>query len=320
MASVRTVLMQRRSRSLLDIALFGGGPKIQSTMTEISSGRPLDSSGKWTTIATNALLGVLAALLMAQLAPWGDGENSGTTISVALGALGGALLGRLVRPGLLVVVDGVLLGVYLIVMSTPVMTPFTQRWIRVDALPGDTLDAIISLSAGVKTDSALNVVAADRLLTALELMRQGHARRLITSRQVEKGARGPISSDADQRRLITLGSLAQSWTIVDSVHSTRDEAVRIAELLIPTGARSIILVTSPMHTRRACAAFEAVGFRVYCQASRERDFATNPPYANRDRLAAVRAYGYEVMGMIKYRMKGWLKPGPVVTPAPGGSS
>jgi hypothetical protein len=61
-----------------------------------------------------------------------------------------------------------------------------------------------------------------------------------------------------------------------------------------------------MHTRRACAVFEAVGFRVVCQASRERDFVTDHPIGNRDRLAAVRAYGYEVMGMIKYRAKGWL--------------
>jgi uncharacterized SAM-binding protein YcdF (DUF218 family) len=129
-----------------------------------------------------------------------------------------------------------------------------------------------------------------------------------------------ISSDVDQRRLISLASVAGAWIVVDSVHTTRDEAVRSAARLLPEGARSIIVVTSPMHTRRACATFEAVGFRVVCRASRERDFATNPPVGNRDRLAALRAFGYEQLGMIKYRARGWLTPHSLVTPATGGSS
>jgi uncharacterized SAM-binding protein YcdF (DUF218 family) len=192
--------------------------------------------------------------------------------------------------------------------------------VRIDKLPADTLDAVIALSAGVKSDSALNAPAADRLISALELMRDGHGRRLVTTRQRDvKGVR-VIDSDRDQRRLISLASLDGVWTVVDSVHTTRDEAVRTAALLLPTGARSIIVVTSPLHTRRACAVFEAVGFRVYCQAARERDFVTIHPTANRDRLAALRAYGYEVMGVLKYRMKGWLTPRPPVTTAPGGSS
>lgn len=308
---------------MLDIALFGSGPKIQATMNEISSGRRVDSSGigqsRRLTIATNALLGVLAALLIAQLAPWGDTDVGGTSATVFFGLVGGVAIGFL-RAGVLVVLDMILLAVYLLVAMTPIITPITNRWVRIDRLPADTLDAVISLSAGVKSDSALNVVAADRLLGALELMREGHGRRLLTTRQRDhKGVR-MIDSDIDQRRLITLASLASVWTLVDSVHTTREEAVQSAALLLPSGAQSVIVVTSPMHTRRACAVFEAVGFRVVCRAARERDFVTNHPSGNRDRLAAVRAFGYEVMGMLKYRWKGWLTPRPVVTPSPGGSS
>jgi uncharacterized SAM-binding protein YcdF (DUF218 family) len=309
---------------VLDIALFGSGPKIQATMNEISSGRRVDSSGRENsrrlTIATNALLGVLAALLAAQLAPWGDGDVSGTSMSVLVGILGGVGIGFFRRSSFLVGLDIALLAVYLLVATTPIMTPLTERWVRIDKLPGDTLDAVIALSAGVKSDSALNTVAADRLISALELMRDGRGRRLLTTRQREEKNERMIVSDLDQRRLISLASLASTWTVVDSVHTTRDEAVRSAALLLPTGARSIIVVTSPMHTRRACAVFEAVGFRVVCRASRERDFVTDHPIGNRDRLAAVRAYGYEVMGMIKYRAKGWLTPRLPVTTGPGGSS
>jgi uncharacterized SAM-binding protein YcdF (DUF218 family) len=307
---------------VLDIALFGSGPKIQAEM-KISSYRRVDSSGFGRTralsIATNALLGVLAALLMAQLAPWGDTDIGGTSVSVFVRIAGGIAIGFFSRFGVLVGLDLGLLGVYLLVAMTPVMSPFTGRWIRIDSLPADTLDAVIALSAGVKSDTALNVVAADRLIGALELMREGHGRRLVTTRQRQEMGNRKIDSDPDQRRLISLASVG-AWTSVDSVHTTRDEAMQTAALLLPSGARSIIVVTSPMHTRRACATFEAVGFRVVCRAARERDFVTNRPTGNRDRLAAVRAYGYEVMGMIKYRWKGWLTPRPVVTTNPGGSS
>ena len=294
-------------------------------MNEISSGGQFGSNGReqrssMSTMVTDALLGILAAFLIAQLAPWGDTDKLGTTLSVLFGAISGVAIGRWLRPGVLTGLTVALLGVYLVVAMTPVMSLVADRWVRVDPLPADTLDAIVALSAGVKSDSALNAPGADRLIGALELMRAGHARRLVTTHQVERPGARAISSESDQRRLITLASLASVWTIVDSVHTTRDEAVRSAALLLPTGARSIIVVTSPMHTRRACAVFEAVGFRVYCRAARERDFATNPPEANRDRLAALRAYGYERAAMIKYRWKGWLARRPVVTPAPGGSS
>jgi len=318
--------MQRRSRSVLDIALFGGGPKIHATMNEISSGRRVDSSGPGVMIATYALLGVLAALLIAQLAPWGDGDKAGTGVGLLVGAIAGVVVGRRIGPKLLIRLEVALLAIYLLIALTPIMTPVTGAWVRNDALPVDTLDAIVVLSAGVKSDSALNSTAADRLISGLELMREGRARRLVTTRQVEDYGWGwgwrprIINSDADQRRLISLASVSGAWIVVDSVHTTRDEAVRSGARLLPAGARSIIVVTSPMHTRRACATFEAVGFRVVCRASRERDFATNPPAGNRDRLAALRAFGYEQLGMIKYRARGWLTPRSVVTPATGGSS
>ena len=292
-------------------------------MNEISSDGRVGSSGRWrrtSIVATNALLGILAALLVAQMAPWGDRDVGGPSVNTLfLGLVGGIAIG-LLRAGILVIVDASLIAVYLLVSTTPIMTSFTERWVRVDSLPRDTLDAVVSLSAGLQSDSALNTVAADRLLGALELARAGHARRVVTTRQRDRRGKDDIDSDADQRRLISLASLAGVWSIVDSVSTTRDEAVQTAALLLPSGARSIIVVTSPMHTRRACETFEAVGFRVVCRAARERDFVTGHPAGNRDRIAAVRAFGYEMMAMLKYRWKGWLAPRPVVTPSPGGSS
>jgi uncharacterized SAM-binding protein YcdF (DUF218 family) len=289
-------------------------------MIEISSTGGLDSRGLGRAVATSALLGVLAALITAQLAPWGDGDGAGTVTSVVLGVIAGIFLGGWFGPRVMISVNALLLAAYLTVALTPITTPFAHRLVRIDALPADTLDAVIALSAGVKSDSALSSVAADRLISALELMRQGRGRRIVTTRDVERRGSVTIISDSDQHRLISLASMDSVWTVVDGVHTTRDEAVRSAAVLMPANVRSIVVVTSPMHTRRACMAFEAVGFHVYCQASRERDNATNPAVGHRDRLAAARQIGYELLGMLKYDWNGWLRPRPVVTPAPGGSS
>ena len=192
--------------------------------------------------------------------------------------------------------DAALLAVYLLIAMTPIMSPVTPTMGTRRPLPADTLDAIVVLSAGVKSDSALNAEGTDRLLiSALELMRDGRGRRLAddaTARHNRRSVRSTATATSGGWCRSLLWRVA--WTIVDSVHTTRDEAVQTAALLLPAGAQSIIVVTSPMHTRRACASLR--GGRVsawFAVPSRERDFVTWHPIGNRDRLAAVRAYVYE---------------------------
>jgi uncharacterized SAM-binding protein YcdF (DUF218 family) len=289
-------------------------------MIQVSSSRRPDSSGRGQAVATDALLGVLAALVVAQLAPWREYEVAGTIGSVFLGALGGVVVGRVLRRGALIAINIVLIAIFLVVSWTPVLVPFTSRWVRNDGLPADTLDAVVVLSGGVNSDSALSAVAADRLLAGLELIRAGRARRIVTTRQVEREGNLVITSDSDQARLISLASVADKWTVVTGAKTTREEAVLTSRQLIPRGEKRIIVVTSPLHTRRACAVFEAVGFSVVCRAARERDYVTNPATGKADRLAALRAYGYELVGFLKYRAQGWLAPRPAVTQGAGGSS
>ena len=306
---------------MLDIALFGDGTKIRATMIQVSSGGRPDSSGRRQSLATDALLGILAAFLLAELTPVGGYELPGTLASLFAGAAGGALTGRVFRARILIGIDVALIVAYLLAVGTPIVAAFTSRWIRIDPLPADSVDAVVVLSAGLMSDSSLSSTAADRLLSGLELMRAGRGRRLVTTRHVVPTGAGQITSDTDQARLIAIASIPpDKWTVVNGATTTREEALFTARALIPRGEKRIIVVTSPLHTRRACATFEAVGFSVICQASRERDHVTNPPLGTRDRLAALRSYGYELAGVLKYRALGWLTPRPVVTPGAGGSS
>jgi len=66
------------------------------------------------------------------------------------------------------------------------------------------------------------------------------------------------------------------------------------------------VVTSPMHTRRACATFAKAGFQVTCVAAFEHDTPASRPHSPGERLAAWRAYLHERLGMVKYGWQGWV--------------
>jgi uncharacterized SAM-binding protein YcdF (DUF218 family) len=261
-------------------------------------------------------LGGFAGLLLGQIGVLNAvGLHKEDPMTVALFATLALGLGFLrIGPRVLFVVDGALFCVYLVVALSQVVSGPASKWVRADSLPPRPFDAVVVLSSGVRPDSSIDVDAVDRMLTGLALVKAGAAPRLITTRTEVEFNGHSASSDPDQLRLIRLAGVEAGWTVVDSVYSTRDEAVRIAQRLLPSGPKTIAVVTSPMHTRRACQVFEAVGFRVYCVPAREHEFRTWHPKSPSDRLAASREYLYERLGMVKYRWKGWLPAHPSASP------
>jgi Uncharacterized conserved protein len=189
---------------------------------------------------------------------------------------------------------------------TPIIDRPVATWIRRDSLPAAPLDAVVVLSSSVNRDGVLDVSGTERLLSGLAVWRRNHARLLITTRVSDRGSGHVVTSDADQRALIALGGDTLSWRIAAPAHTTHDEALRTAEMLAPARSRSIAVVTSPLHTRRACATFEALGFRVVCIPSGERRYAVYSLSGPRERLDAFFDWLYEQLGMVKYRTNGWI--------------
>lgn len=259
-------------------------------------------------LVTSFVLGGFAAFLLGQLgvinAVGFHKEDPTVVLVFATIGLGAGLLRAGAR--VLLVIDAALFFAYLIVALSQVVSGPASRWVRADSLPANPIDAVVVLSSGVRQDSSIDTDAVDRLLAGIALVKAGTAPRLITTRTAVEFDGHIATSDADQLRLIRLAGVEAGWTVVDSVHSTRDEAVRIAQQLLAAGQRTIAVVTSPMHTRRACQVFEAVGFRVYCVPAREHDARTWHPKSPNDRITASREYLYERLGMVKYRWKGWL--------------
>src|SRR5947209_10460812 len=144
----------------------------------------------------------------------------------------------------------------------------------------------------------------DRLLTGLELMRDSVAPLLVVTEP--RRSKHGVTAAADQARVRALVARPFAMLIVDSVHTTRDEAVNAWGLLQPRGALHVAVVTSPLHTRRACATFEQVGFSVTCIPAVSRVYSVTSADKGADRLVLFREWLYERAAWIEYRARDWV--------------
>ncbi len=198
-------------------------------------------------------------------------------------------------------------GLTLIISLCPISEIIAAHWVRNDPISQADFGAVVSLSASINPDTTISAEAADHLIFAADLAVARNARIVVTTTAVVPYPAGPIDSRVDQARLIKRFGDGLEWLHTSITTSTRDEAVTSAALLHPRGIRRIAVVASPVHTRRACATFEAVGFVVTCVASRNRDpNAQLLGQTPSDRLSVFGAWIYELAATLKYRIHGWL--------------
>lgn len=254
-------------------------------------------------VAVGAGLGVAAGLLVERLdfatlvSWWGD-----TTYLVLAGAALGGALGALTvgrwLPGALLA----LLACWACVAFTPV-----TRWMAadlVDSRPAISADAVVPLASSLQRDGGLTSVALARVVTALELVAAGHTRRVI----VTEVRSLPLEQTAPAVRRLMAGLGIEAEVIpIGPVGSTRDEAVAVAELMRQRGFERLLLVSSPVHTRRAALAFEAEGVEVTPVAARETRFDLERLDRAEDRLVAFGPILHERVGLVWYRWRGWIR-------------
>lgn len=252
-----------------------------------------------------AVLGVVFWLLLFTLGvPWvfHIGGFDGMLPSAIVGTVLGLTRWRWIPLASIIV----LLFILVIATYTPIIASQSKSLVRNDSLPASA-DAIMVLSAGTNDDGTISPQAVDRLLTGLDLYNQAIAPVLMVSREAYLVGGQIVTSRADQERIISLSPDALSHVVVAGItHSTHDEAMRVRDVYRARGWKRIVLVTSPFHTRRACATFEKAGVVVSCRASVARDMAVGDLYAPDDRLKAFQVWLYETMGTIRYRQLGWI--------------
>lgn len=155
--------------------------------------------------------------------------------------------------------------------------------------PVHSVVAVVVLSSSLK-GIHLDGVGEDRLRAAVGLARRVAAPIIITTRIAVRGK----TSDSAQAAMI--GALP--WRIApDTVRSTRDEVLAVRKIL-PSGA-AIAVVTSPLHTRRACELFERGGYTVSCVAAPMRPELRTP-------WRTIKAVMRETAARAYYELRGWL--------------
>lgn len=242
-------------------------------------------------------------LFSMQLLPGFTSDTWGVLLFAAIGV--GA---RAVHAEAFLVAALILLAiVVLVVTQTSLANVVAHRWARRDPLPAQPLDAVVVLSGGVNPDTTMTSGALDNLLTGLQLIRDGRSSVLVTTTTEQRFPGGVIQSIVDQSRVIAQLGGAGRWLRTRTTTSTRDEALGSAELLMPRSAAHVAVVADPMHTRRACAAFEKVGFKVSCVAALVRsEGGPDPAPWPRDRLRVFGDWIYEMLATLEYRARGWI--------------
>ncbi|HVS61457.1 MAG TPA: YdcF family protein [Gemmatimonadaceae bacterium] len=221
-------------------------------------------------------------------------------------AIFGALVGPTRLRPLVWVPAGIIAAICIAVAYTPVVSMLARPLIRRDALP-TRVDAVAVLAMGLTPDGMMRSETLDRLLTGLALAKRGLAPAMLVSRERRDFTGELVSDSADLQNVATLANPAARVIFVDSVVTTRTEAIRMEAIARANHWSTLAVVTSPMHTRRACATFEAVGLRVVCIPAAVRGSGLYPGANAEDRLRAFRSWLYEVFASSSYKSRAWIR-------------
>ena len=250
-----------------------------------------------TGLAVGALVGLLAEdlNLLSLMSYWDDRAPW-----VLVAAIAGAVFWNTRLRRLLGVCAAVLALLWTVVAFTLLCPWLAKDLIRRDSL--QPADAVFALGSKVQMDGELGDEAVSRLLHGLELLQQGHAPQLVLS---ELPRPYPSHSEA-ARRLMDGLAMEQEILSVGETRNTRSEAVAVAALYREHGWERLLVVTAPLHSRRACASLEQEGVAVVCSPSVERSFPLERLEDPDGRLRSFGSIMHEKLGIWLYARRGWL--------------
>lgn len=151
----------------------------------------------------------------------------------------------------------------------------------------------------------------DRLLTVVELARSGRAREIVLG----GGGRGrpPIPKDSLQ-----VVQWIKKWqlvnvpiTVLDASRNTHDEAFHTATLAQNRGWKTLYLITSASHMRRALATFRKTGLNIFPIACDFRTIEPSDiprrwwPIPTTSSIEDFNSWIQEVFGLMYYKLRGW---------------
>jgi uncharacterized SAM-binding protein YcdF (DUF218 family) len=216
---------------------------------------------------------------------------------VVLAALIGAAIGATRFRWVLGAGVGALALLWVCVAFTPLCGWLASGLARHEAV--EPADAVFVSFASLRPDAQRAAEVRTRILHGVALVSRGKAERLVVTETPDfpgvELARSILASVGSHAELVVAGRAG----------NTRGEAVAVAELCEREGWKVVLVVTSPMHSRRSSAALEKEGLTVVSSPSEEARFDTQLSTWS-DRLAAFGSVMHERLGFWVYARRGWI--------------
>lgn len=161
-------------------------------------------------------------------------------------------------------------------------------------------DVVVILSGGRYLDGSLNDEALRRTITGVRLYRRGLAPRLLFTG-------GPCCGQSASALMANLaeelGVPRAAILLEEQSRRTAESAIYSAAVLRVNQMRSALLVTGPLHLRRARLAFEHAGVSVHPVRADEKTLWRLSGAV--ERLSLLHDAIHEYLGLMFYRIQGW---------------
>ncbi len=197
-----------------------------------------------------------------------------------------------------------LLWVFFLGVLAVAFTPVTGYLLKALAMKEEIrhADAIVVLGGGLNRGRYLTLSSSHRLVRGVQLYHEGKAQKIIFSGGVfpKAGvAEGAVLAQEARRMQVP----SENILVEKDSRRTHEQAVETKKITDPLRWKSIILVTSFLHMKRALLCFEQAGFKVYpAPADPVERYAAAPL----ERLDLFGKILHEYGGMMYYRIKGWI--------------
>jgi uncharacterized SAM-binding protein YcdF (DUF218 family) len=224
-------------------------------------------------------------------------EHSREPLVFAAAALGGILAVTRLRP-LLMGATAALALLWCVVAITPLSAWLSHGLTRSEAV--EPADAVFVSLSSVRPGAQGPAEVRNRLFHGLALLARGKAPRLLLCESAE------VHGVSLAREMMEAGGVTTEVVVLPRAENTREEAKAVAAVARTRSFKLILLVTSPIHSRRASAALEKEGVTVVSSPSNETRFDLATLDTWNDRLAAFGSVMHERLGLFVYARRGWI--------------
>lgn len=197
------------------------------------------------------------------------------------------------------------IGLYILVFYTPLV------WFIADPLkiyqPPQKADCIVVFAGGVGESGRAGQGYEERVKYAVELYKQGFARRIIFSSGYKYVFEEPMVMKA---LAVSLEVPEQAIILEDKATNTYENVKFTSDILIRHNWKSILLISSPYHMRRASLVFKRVvkDIKVIYTPISNSLFYLRPDgnKLKQINLQQIRAIIHEYTGILYYAFKGYI--------------